>query len=156
LNAPVVPSASVRRKRFAGHRAALWGLLLCLGGCAQPVPSLYQWGSYEDQVYAMSVEPDKTSVEEQVIKLEADRQKARATDKAVPPGFHAHLGYLYVRLGRLDAARGEFQTEAALFPESKLYMDRLISRVDGSGRKSSPVGGGSGSIDNNKQQGRRP
>ena len=115
----------------AWARAAGVVLVLAgLGGCAQPgPPPLYQWGSYESQLYAMYVTPDKTSTQDQVSRLEADYQRARAANQAVPPGFHAHLGFLYFQLGRADQALQSFQTEAALFPESKPYMERLVNRV---------------------------
>jgi hypothetical protein len=104
-------------------------LLLTLVGCAAPKQSLYQWGNYENQVYSLYNDPSKSPVEEQIEKLEADYQKARSTNKAVPPGFHAHLGYLYFQAGKGDQAAQSFQTEKALFPESAIYMDRILAKV---------------------------
>ncbi len=104
-------------------------LLLTLVGCAAPKQSLYQWGDYENQVYALYNDPGKSPVEEQIEKLEADYQKARSTNKAVPPGFHAHLGYLYFQAGKGDQAVQSFQTEKTLFPESAVYMDRILAKV---------------------------
>lgn len=102
--------------------------LLALVGCVTPPASLYQWGSYEDQIYASYNEPGKSSVESQISKLEEDYQKARSTNKAVPPGFHAHLGYLYFQAGKDDQALQSFQTEKSLFPESAVYMDRIVKK----------------------------
>ena len=65
----------------------------------------------------------------QVEKLEEDYQKARANNKRMHPGFHAHLGYLYFQLGKVDQALQEFATEKAEFPESTVFMDRLISNL---------------------------
>lgn len=113
----------------------LLAFALGLGGCAQGPAPLYQWGSYEAQLYAMYAGPDKTAVQEQVGRLEADYQRARASNQAVPPGFHAHLGALYAQLGRADQAYQSFQTEAALFPESRLYMERLMKRMKSPARQ---------------------
>lgn len=104
-------------------------LMLALVGCAAPKQSLYQWGDYENQVYALYNDPGKSPVEAQIEKLEADYQKARSTNKAVPPGFHAHLGYLYFQAGRGDQAVQSFRTEKALFPESAVYMDRILAKA---------------------------
>ncbi len=104
-------------------------LLLALAGCATPKQSLYQWGDYENQVYALYNDPGKSPVEAQIEKLEADYQKARSANKAVPPGFHAHLGYLYFQVGKLDQAVLSFQTEKTLFPESAIYMDRILAKA---------------------------
>jgi hypothetical protein len=56
-------------------------------------------------------------------------QKARSENRPVPPGFHAHLGYLYFQLGKLDQAQQELETEKAQFPESAVFMDRLLSNL---------------------------
>ncbi len=100
-----------------------------LVGCAGKQPLLYQWGSYEDQIYAMYSDTGKVSIEEQLNNLEHDYQVARADDKPVPPGFHAQVGYLYFQLGKVDQALHSFETEKTLFPESTIYMDRLIARI---------------------------
>jgi hypothetical protein len=100
-----------------------------LTACVSPTPSLYQWGSYEQQVYAMYNDPGKVPIEQQIAKLEEDYQKARASSKSMPPGFHAHLGYLYFGTGKLDQARQSFATEKSLFPESAVYMDRILAKL---------------------------
>jgi hypothetical protein len=65
----------------------------------------------------------------QVEKLEEDYQKARAEDRRMPPGFHAHLGYLYFRLGKFDQAWQELETEKAEFPESAVFINRLLTNL---------------------------
>lgn len=110
-------------KRFVGLSA----LLALLTGCAEP--TIYSWGHYEDVIYVSYSAPGKMSPEMQVGKLEEDYQKARAANKPVPPGWHAHLGYLYFELGKSDQARQEFETEKANFPESAVFMDRLLANL---------------------------
>src|SRR6266478_5424546 len=107
----------------AGSLLGLLALLGLVAGCESP--SIYSWGHYEGLVYASYAAPGKVSPEMQVERLEEDYQKARAQNKPVPPGFHAHLGHLYYQLGKMDQARQEFQTEKATFPESAVFMDRL-------------------------------
>lgn len=101
---------------------------LFLTACSTGTHGLYQWGSYEDQVYAMYTTESKTSPQEQLAKLEADGEKARASNRTPPPGYYAHIGYLYFETGNPERAVASFQTEKTLFPESRPYMDRLISR----------------------------
>ena len=101
---------------------------LLLTACSTGTHGLYQWGSYEDQVYAMYNSAAKTSPQEQLAKLEADGEKARAGNRTPPPGYYAHLGYLYFETGNPEQAMASFQNEKTLFPESRAYMDRLISR----------------------------
>ena len=99
-----------------------------LAGCAKK-PLIYAWGSYEDQIYVMYNDPGKVPVEEQIESLESDYQLARSENKPVPPGYHAHLGYLYYQSGKADQAFQSFETEKELFPESTRFMDLLISRM---------------------------
>jgi hypothetical protein len=105
--------------------------LLLLGllatGCAH---TIYSWGHYEDLIYVSYSAPGKMTPEAQIEKLEADYQQARAANKPVPPGFHAHLGNLYFQVGKSDKARQEFEAEKAQFPESTVFMDRMLANLD--------------------------
>jgi len=109
--------------------AATLAAALLLGGCATPPRSLYTWGGYEELIYASYAHAGNMPPERQVAALELDFQKARAANQRLPPGWHAHLGYLYFELGKLDQATQELQTEKAAFPESSLFVDRLLANL---------------------------
>lgn len=47
----------------------------------------------------------------------------------MPPGFHAHLGYLYFQFGKFDQAWQELETEEAEFPESAVFINRLLTNL---------------------------
>jgi hypothetical protein len=110
-------------------------LITCLGlasictGCATQKPTLYQWTGYQDSIYAMYADQSKATPEAMVTLLEAAAAKAASTNKSVPPGYHAQLGYLYFQTGKPDLAAQAFARERDLFPESKVYMDRLLGQV---------------------------
>jgi len=105
--------------------ASLLALVALISGCASP--TIYSWGHYEDLIYVTYGSPGKATPEMQVERLEEDFQKARSKNKPVPPGFHAHLGYLYYQLGKADQAKMEFETEKAVFPEAAVFMDRMLA-----------------------------
>jgi hypothetical protein len=109
---------------LSGRFVLLPVCILLLTGCA--APTLYTWGHYEELIYVSYAAPGKVSPEMQVMKLEEDYQKARATNKRMPPGWHAQQGYLYYQLGKMDQAHREFLTEKAEFPESAVFIDRLL------------------------------
>lgn len=120
-------------KTFVSWRVmatALMGSAL-LAGCTGP-KTLYQWEGYQPQVYQYFKGESK---EAQVEALEADLQKIKATDGAVPPGYHAQLGLLYLSLGKDDQMAQQFQTEKALFPESSTYMDFLLKNAKQGGKE---------------------
>jgi len=100
---------------------------MCVGlaGCATPPQPLYYWGDYQPVVYSHF---KGGSPEAQRARLEQTANKAQSQGQAVPPGFNAHLGLLYLNTGQLDQARAAFQAEAALFPESRPYMEFLLRK----------------------------
>jgi hypothetical protein len=103
-----------------------------LTGCAAPAKPLYQWEGYQPQVYQyFKGEPKQAQIEV----LERDLQKIMAAGNTPPPGYHAHLGMLYVDIGKDDEMVREFQTEKALFPESGAYVDFLLKNVKRKGEK---------------------
>lgn len=97
-----------------------------LAGCSSP-QTLYEWEGYQPQVYEYF--KSETPKEAQAEALEADLQKIRASGKAVPPGYHAHLGLLYLSMGKDDQMVQQLRTEKTLFPESGTYMDFLLKNA---------------------------
>jgi hypothetical protein len=96
-----------------------------LVGCATKPNSLYQWEGYQSNVDA-HFRADKLSPEVQTQLMEVDLQKIRASGKAVPPGYQAHLGLLYGQQGNLDKFAQQMQAEKQQFPESETFMDFLL------------------------------
>ncbi len=102
-----------------------------LSGCATENRTLYHWGSYESQVYNTYCEPDEASAYNQIEKMEADIEVARSKGLPLPPGFRAHLGYLYFQQGKYDLAIQSFEAEKQAFPESAVLMNRFITQIKG-------------------------
>ena len=96
-------------------------------GCASK--SLYYWGHYEDSIYDMYMKPGKASLPDEILRLETQIEKTAASGQFVPPGLHAHLGYLYTMEGDYATALVHFQTEKAKFPESTQFIDGIIERM---------------------------
>lgn len=106
--------------------ALLAGALLA-GCAAQPKP-LYHWGEYQPRVYEHF--RAESAPEEQILRLEEGVQKAAAAGEALPPGYHAHLGLLYGRIGRGEEMKRAFEAEKTQFPESAAFIDRLLDKLD--------------------------
>ena len=102
---------------------------LLLSGCASKSLSLYYRGEYEDLIYRMYVTPGSADPMTQIAKLKEDISQASAAGKPVPPGLHAHLGYMHFLQGDMYAAVLEFETEKRLFPESAIFVDGLLRRL---------------------------
>lgn len=106
--------------------AAAVAIVLC--GCTQ-TSTIYRWGSYEQVLYDMYMRPGKTDTDTQIVKLNEDIERTNAEGKRVPPGVHAHLGFLYYQQGLVEAAYEEFTTEKFLFPESTVFVDGVLERM---------------------------
>ncbi len=106
-------------------RASVLVVVLVASGCANN-NSLYEWGQYEAVVYSSYAAPGKVPPEEQLSLLEKDIDKAGAEGKRVAPGVRAYRGFLLFQLGRLDEARTKLLAEKSAFPESAVFVDRLL------------------------------
>jgi len=102
---------------------------LALAGCVTRPATQYSWGNYEEVIYASYVSHGDVPAEKQIEVMEKDYQAARAANKRLPPGWHAQLAYLYYETGDLEQARQELRTEKAEFPESAVFMDRLLANL---------------------------
>ncbi len=97
---------------------------ISIAGCATPPKHLYQWDGYQEQIWAgFNGEADP---KDQIIALEALKQKALSQGELLPPGFHAHLALMYAKDGQLDKVPENFNAEKDGFPESADYMDFLL------------------------------
>ncbi len=104
--------------------ASLIGLLV---GCAAPQP-LYSWNGYQTQVYSY-LKNEGSSNEEQILLLEKGIEQTAAKNAALPPGYRAHLGMLYLNVGRTDQALAAWEKEKMAFPESAQYIDYLVNNM---------------------------
>jgi len=105
--------------------ASALGLAVLLTGCAGSAPKpLYHWDGYQSQVYNY-LRNEGASDQEQILVLE----KGLAHHAALPPGYLAHLGLLYLHTGRTADALLAWEKEKAAFPESAQYIDYLIGNM---------------------------
>lgn len=114
--------------RVARVLLAIAGTVL-LSACASGPSTTYHWGGYERNVYDY-LRADDTSSGDRISSLEVDIEKAKAENKPVPPGFHAHLGLLYGEAGRFADMRAQLEMERADFPESAAYIDFVLGKFN--------------------------
>lgn len=97
-----------------------------LVACASTTDTIYKWEGYQKNVY-QHFRGDKSPVE-QTQSMQADLEKIRASGKATPPGYQAHLGLLYGQQGNLDQFAAQIQAEKNQFPESETFMNFLLRK----------------------------
>lgn len=101
-------------------------IVMALGGCA--TPSLYQWGGYEEALYAGYKDP--TKMEALRLKLEAHIAEMEKSAQKVAPGLYAELGTLYLQAGSSDKAIAMYSRERDTWQESKGLMDTMIKNLE--------------------------
>lgn len=98
-------------------------------GCAAKDNSIYSWGSYQQHLYTVQVKPEKADPLKQIRDLQKDIEKAKAKNKPVAPGIYAHLGYQYSLVGNKQKAREYLKLEQQLYPESSVYIQRILKQL---------------------------
>lgn len=109
--------------------ARLAALVLASLAAACRSPSLYEWGGYEDSVYAVTRSAGEVDVGAEIERLTQVVERSRQRDKPVPPGVHAHLGYLHSLAGDLDTAVAAFESEKEQYPEATVFIDGILQRM---------------------------
>ena len=91
---------------------------------------LYSWYNYEDIVYQYSKNPNEklqAKVLEQYKTVTEHQRGLRAT---VPPGLYAEYGFLLYKTGKKDEGLKMMKQEIALYPESEMYISRIIKQLE--------------------------
>lgn len=113
-------------------------LLLLFSGCVTQKRK-YQWDNVEEVVYETLEEPEKSSPAMRAQTIEKTIEKSNSTGKPVPPGLYAQLGYHYYQSGEREKAASAFETEKNLFPESKVFINRILKTLEGEVTELKPV-----------------
>ncbi len=98
-------------------------VVVTLGACAATTQK-YNWEKYDPALYGYYKSPAKLAELNQALEAiikSADINKAR-----VPPGIYAEYGYLQLQAGKSAEAVTMFEEEETHWPESKVFMDRMI------------------------------
>jgi len=110
-------------------------LVFLMAGCATH-HQRYDWGSYDPSLYDYYKSPAK--VAELSESLAAIIEEASSNHATVPPGIYAEYGYLQMQQGKNLAAIDLFKQEETRWPESKVFMDRMIKVASTSAAGASP------------------
>lgn len=101
--------------------------LLAVCGCATVTPAGYYWGHYSTTLYGYTKAPSDETLSAHVAELERIVSESNNRGLRVPPGIHAELGYLKARQGDNNFAMAQYEEEMRLYPESRLFLERLTA-----------------------------
>jgi hypothetical protein len=100
-----------------------------LVGCAHAPAPMYQWDTYQRNVYQFLKHED-ANPGEQLSLMQAQTERTKLAGTRLPPGFRAHLAMLHLQLGQYDDAKLQLEAEKSAFPESSHYMDFLLKQMN--------------------------
>lgn len=109
------------------HRSRIpWAAVaaLLVVGCVAPQQRLYAWGKYDSALYTHYKKPAERT--QWVTNLKTIIAEAEQAGAKVPPGMYAEFGYALFEEGQRDGAVTYFEKEKALWPESRVFMDKMI------------------------------
>jgi hypothetical protein len=110
-------------------RSAL-ALALLVAGCGTSGSGrLYEWPSYPSSVLAVCSDFQDVDLPVHLAAFAKEIEEIEAEGHRVPPGMHAHLAYLYALAGDMASARRELEEEARLFPESTVFVEGALKRM---------------------------
>ncbi|MDO6677694.1 DUF4810 domain-containing protein [Shewanella sp. 4_MG-2023] len=96
-------------------------------GCASVTESGYYWGSYSETYYEYIKAPSEQSVTNHLNELNDIVNVSEKKGLKVPPGIYAEIGYITAKRGDKDSSINYYRQEAEFYPESKGFIERLIT-----------------------------
>jgi len=103
--------------------------------CSTVSPGGYYWGKYMYTYHDLVKDPSTESRAKHQETLRDIISESQELNLRVPPGIHAELGNLLALNQEVDAAITEFNNEMELYPESRVFIERLMSGVSQGGQE---------------------
>lgn len=102
---------------------------LMLVSCSVQKP-LYTWGNYNQTSYNYLKNSDEKSTQQLLETYAKLIEKQKGTRATVPPGLYADYGFLLLQANKTDQGKAMLQKEVALYPESKVFVDRILKMLE--------------------------
>ncbi len=107
--------------------------VLNIVGCVPP--TLYNWGNYSSTLYSYKKDPNDKNLTEHKKSLDEIVTVSARNGKNVPPGVFAELGFYLIKEGKQSEGEVYFAKEVKLYPESKIFIDKLLGGFKNGGKK---------------------
>lgn len=103
-----------------------------LSGCI-PAPVAYHpqyyWGTYSEALYKNKKDLTPESYQGYKNALADIVEKSKTDGLLIPPGIYAEYGFILAQEGKHEEAQVYFNLEKEKYPESKIFVDRLINTL---------------------------
>lgn len=103
--------------------------IVSLASCSAPT-NLYTWNKYENSSYNFLKNTNETTSNKLSEEYQKIIKKQKGIRGAVPPGVYADYGFLLLQSNNMVQAREMLQKEIELYPESKVFIERIIKLTE--------------------------
>lgn len=103
-----------------------------LYGCVPPGAvnhPQYYWGDYSHALYKNKKDHTPESYQGYKNALAGIVEKSKTDGLLVPPGIYAEYGFILAQEGKFEEAQVYLNLEKEKFPESKIFVDRLLKTI---------------------------
>jgi hypothetical protein len=104
--------------------------VLLIASCSTQKP-LYTWGNYESTSYNYLKNSDEKSTQELIENYQKIIEIQKGTRGVIPPGVCADYGFLLLQEGKTEEGKKMLMKEIALYPESKIFIERILKMTEG-------------------------
>ena len=104
-------------------------VVLSLTSCSSE-KTLYSWYNYVDSSYKYEKEQTPESMQKLMADYDKMIKKQKGVRKVVPPGIYAEKAYTLVLAGKPEEGIPFFKKEMELYPESTVYIERIIKQLE--------------------------
>ncbi|WP_308756521.1 DUF4810 domain-containing protein [uncultured Bacteroides sp.] len=102
---------------------------LLITSCSTP-KELYSWHKYEDIVYQYNKKPTEELQAKVLEQYQKVTEKQNGIRGVVPPGMYAEYGFLLYKTGKQEEGLSFLKKEISLYPESEMYISRIIKQLE--------------------------
>lgn len=107
----------------------LFIIAFAFSSCSAP-KGLYSWGKYQQASYNYLKKADEKSVDKIMKEYQKIIKKQKGIRKVTPPGIFADYGFFLIQRGDLKAGKANLNKEISLYPESKIFIDRILKLLE--------------------------
>lgn len=105
-------------------------LILCsITSCTVEKP-LYSFGKYETVSYNYLKNSDEKATQDLIDNYKGIIEKQTGSRNVVPPGVYADYAFILLQAGKTSEGKALMLKEVELYPESKIFIDRILKMLD--------------------------
>jgi hypothetical protein len=104
-------------------------IAVALSSCGSS-KKLYSWNKYEKASYNYLKKADEKSTNKIIKEYKKIINEQKGIRKSIPPGMCADYGFLLIQKGNKAEGIANLKKEIALYPESKVFIDRILKLIE--------------------------